>query len=312
MTSEATVPEAAIHAALREWTIGLEVSEMDMDQLRDPMRAALTAALPHLSTAIRDAALRWRTDVEDGAYGCHVEVARWDEDVGEWIVGIVLAPPGKPWTHWRHLRPMPDAIPAPAEGNEAEGAKPIGYVNSRAIADNRHGASAVMSFTNGAGFVIPVYAGPPPSAALAHAPGELVERARKEIKHFLSDRASGYVNGISKEHLKNWLAALSQEQRGAVEISEWKSAPDILLDEIAVIRDEYRKRKQDALDQMEWHASQGDPEETSDFSTEAERHGAALLACNRILGLVEKFEHVRNSDELPSTAVAPVHQESGE
>jgi hypothetical protein len=37
---------------------------------------------------------------------------------------------------------------------------------------------------------------------------EAVATAKREIGHFLSDRASGYVNGISKQHLRNWLAAL--------------------------------------------------------------------------------------------------------
>lgn len=69
----------------------------------------------------------------------------------------------------------------------------------------------------------------------------------------------------------------------------WKTAPEILLDQIAAIRDEYGNKRRDCLDQMEWHASQGDSDEAGDFSTEAERHGAALLACNRILKLVSDF-----------------------
>jgi hypothetical protein len=70
---------------------------------------------------------------------------------------------------------------------------------------------------------------------------------------------------------------------------DWKSAPDILLDQIARIRDEYAKKRRDALDQLEFVAGQGDAEEASQFSTEAERHGAALLACNRVLKLVTDF-----------------------
>lgn len=75
------------------------------------------------------------------------------------------------------------------------------------------------------------------------------------------------------------LASLSSPQEPVA----WRTAPDLLLDRIAAIRDEYLKLRRDCLDQMEWHASQGDSEETGDFSTEAERHGAALHACNRIL-----------------------------
>lgn len=50
---------------------------------------------------------RWHTDVENGVYACHVEATRFDNDIGEWVIGVVEAPPGKPWTHWRHLRPPP-------------------------------------------------------------------------------------------------------------------------------------------------------------------------------------------------------------
>lgn len=70
---------------------------------------------------------------------------------------------------------------------------------------------------------------------------------------------------------------------------DWKTAPEILLDQIAAIRDEYQKRRRDCLGQMEYHAAQGDSRETGDFSTEAERHVAALLVCNRILKLVSDF-----------------------
>ena len=72
-------------------------------------------------------------------------------------------------------------------------------------------------------------------------------------------------------------------------MADWKTAPEILLDQIAAIRNEYQKKRRDCLDQMEWHAAQGDSEETGEFSTEAERHSAALLACNRILKLVSDF-----------------------
>lgn len=65
---------------------------------------------------------RWRTDVEDdGVHACHVEAARFDHYVGEWVVGIILAPPGKPWTHWRHLGAMPDgALPSPPADGETK------------------------------------------------------------------------------------------------------------------------------------------------------------------------------------------------
>jgi hypothetical protein len=61
------------------------------------------------------------------------------------------------------------------------------------------------------------------------------------------------------------------------------------LDVIASIRDEYLKKRQDALDQMEMFAAQGDTVETSINSTEAERHSASALSATRILKLAEAF-----------------------
>lgn len=62
---------------------------------------------------------------------------------------------------------------------------------------------------------------------------------------------------------------------------------DDILDRVAAIRDAYLKLQGDALDQMELHAAQGDARETSAFSSEAERHGAAILACRRVLAILE-------------------------
>lgn len=62
---------------------------------------------------------------------------------------------------------------------------------------------------------------------------------------------------------------------------------DDTLDKVASIRDAYAKLKADALDQMELWAAQGATAEVSQFSSEAERHRAALLACNRIISLLE-------------------------
>lgn len=50
-----------------------------------------------------------------------------------------------------------------------------------------------------------------------------VAEARREISHFLSDPASGYVNGISKQHLSRWLAALvSPPKAGEGEPVAWR------------------------------------------------------------------------------------------
>lgn len=58
---------------------------------------------------------------------------------------------------------------------------------------------------------------------------------------------------------------------------------------VAKIRDEYLKKRQGALDQMELHAAQGDTAETSAYSSEAERHSASALSATRILKLAEDF-----------------------
>lgn len=61
------------------------------------------------------------------------------------------------------------------------------------------------------------------------------------------------------------------------------------LDVVASIRDEYLKKRQDALDQMEMFAAQGDTTETSIHSAEAERHAASAVSASRILRLAEDF-----------------------
>lgn len=65
--------------------------------------------------------------------------------------------------------------------------------------------------------------------------------------------------------------------------------PDDFLDVVASIRDEYLKKRQDALDQMELHAAQGDTSNTSLYSTEAERHAASAMSVIRVLKIGEAF-----------------------
>lgn len=65
------------------------------------------------------------------------------------------------------------------------------------------------------------------------------------------------------------------------------------LDSIYAIRDEYRAKRAAALDQMEFNAQQGNTAGVSLYSTEAERHGAALIACNRILKALSADTTVR-------------------
>lgn len=46
-------------------------------------------------------------DISTAPAACHVMAARWYE--AEWLYGVVLSPPGKPWTHWRPLPTPPSA-----------------------------------------------------------------------------------------------------------------------------------------------------------------------------------------------------------
>lgn len=41
----------------------------------------------------------------DPPHACHVLAARFDQDGGEWILGVVASPPIQPWTHWRFVTP---------------------------------------------------------------------------------------------------------------------------------------------------------------------------------------------------------------
>jgi len=74
------------------------------------------------------------------------------------------------------------------------------------------------------------------------------------------------------------------------------------LDCAVAIRDEYRQQRRDALDQVELWAAQGDLKEVSINSTTAERHGAALLACNRIIAILESA----SSPPLPEQEARPM------
>jgi hypothetical protein len=76
-------------------------------------------------------------------------------------------------------------------------------------------------------------------------------------------------------------------------MNEWKAGPEILLDQIAAVRDEYKKLRRDLLDQMEFLAGQGESAEVGELSTEAERYGSAILACSRIIKIVDSFRYER-------------------
>lgn len=67
-----------------------------------------------------------------------------------------------------------------------------------------------------------------------------------------------------------------------------KDTRELALDAIAAIRESSRALRRDALDQMELHASQGSTSEVSRYSTEAERHGAALNAAKSALHATAK------------------------
>ena len=93
-----------------------------------------------------------------------------------------------------------------ALGAEPVALKPVGYLRRSALTMLEEGTYAVVYAHEDYQTSIPVYLEPPlPTPAISD---EAVATAKREIGHFLSDRASGYVNGISKQHLRNWLAAL--------------------------------------------------------------------------------------------------------
>ena len=70
----------------------------------DDARAALSALkLPHAGDD------GWQ-DIATAPHACHVLAARLD--ACEWVYGVVLSPPSKPFTHWRPL-PTPPAKGTP-------------------------------------------------------------------------------------------------------------------------------------------------------------------------------------------------------
>jgi hypothetical protein len=44
----------------------------------------------------------------DAPHACHVLATWFDWDAGEWVVQVVLSPPGFPFTHWQMLPEPPD------------------------------------------------------------------------------------------------------------------------------------------------------------------------------------------------------------
>ena len=63
-----------------------------------------------------------------------------------------------------------------------------------------------------------------------------------------------------------------------------------LYDQLSAIRNEYRKRMNDATNQAQEYAAKEDMEKVSVFSTEAERMREAFAAMNRAVAIIEKFE----------------------
>jgi hypothetical protein len=89
------------------------------------------------------------------------------------------------------------------------------------------------------------------------------------------------------------------------------SPPDAesALNSIYAIRDEYRDKRAAALDQMEFNAQKkGNTADVSLYSTEAERHGAALSACNRILKVLSADTTTRRTPS--ATPFAPTENAS--
>ncbi len=78
--------------------------------------AAKAAAQAHyesrILSAIAPQAVKdgWQT-VDTAPHACHVLATRFDQDCGEWVIGVVMSPPSQPFTHWRML-------PEPPSGSE--------------------------------------------------------------------------------------------------------------------------------------------------------------------------------------------------
>jgi hypothetical protein len=51
---------------------------------------------------------QWQ-DIRTAPVACHFMVCYFDHSWGEWVVGVKMLPfdDHNPWTHWRHLGPMP-------------------------------------------------------------------------------------------------------------------------------------------------------------------------------------------------------------
>ena len=67
--------------------------------------ARIKSALLHPSIGDSEAGAGWQP-IDTAPHACHVMAARWDEC--EWVYGVVMSPPGKPWTHWQHLPSPPE------------------------------------------------------------------------------------------------------------------------------------------------------------------------------------------------------------
>jgi hypothetical protein len=52
----------------------------------------------------------WR-EIESAPPATTVFVAFFDEEVGEWCVGVAMYPVAGPWTHWRPLPEPPKGAP---------------------------------------------------------------------------------------------------------------------------------------------------------------------------------------------------------
>jgi len=123
------------------------------------------------------------------------------------------------------------------------------------------------------------------------------------------DRRSVHPQGVTVphgalEHDREVVTAL----RARLAELEAQADAESILDRVCAIRDEYRSKRAAALDQMEFNAQQGNTVDVSLYSTEAERHGAALSACNRILKVLSADTTTRRTPS--ATPFAPTENAS--
>ena len=102
------------------------IAKLGPDILRDAAWHELPDYAQEMYRAEAEAAIRaylaraepagWRM-IETAPWACHFYATYWDEEMGEWIVGVIMRGDSGPWTHWQFLPAAP--LPTP-QGDETK------------------------------------------------------------------------------------------------------------------------------------------------------------------------------------------------